>query len=84
MQFSVTYDDVERMTTRMAISVMEDIKPNTQGVHAPPFVKHGMKPLFAIDKIDLGSDAGSFHGADLLIAQKEGSGAPSIGHDLKL
>ena len=84
MQFSVTYDDVERITARMAIAVMDDVKNNTQGVHVPPFVKHGVRPLFAIDNIDLGSDAGSFHGADLLIAQKEESGAPLLGHDLKL
>ena len=33
MQFSATYDDVLRMTTRMAISVIGDVKHNTQGVY---------------------------------------------------
>lgn len=84
IQLSVTYDDVERMTTRMAMAIMDDIKDNTQGVHIPPFVKHGIMPLFAIDNIDLGSDAGSFHGADLLIAQREEEGVPLLGRDLKL
>ena len=58
---------------------MADVKQNTQGVglHVPPLVKHGMKPMFAIDIIDLGSDEGSFNGADLIIA-------PLLGLDLKL
>jgi len=49
----------------------------------PPFVKHGIRPLFAIDNIDLGSKAGSFHWADLLIAQREDEGVPLLRSDLK-
>jgi len=84
LQVAVTYDEVERTTTRMAAAIVDDINTNTQGVHIPPFVKQGIRPLFAIDNIDLGSDAGSFHGADLLIAQRSEDGAPLITNDLKL
>ena len=42
-----------------------------QGVHVSLFANPGMKPFFAIHNIGLGSDAGSFHGANILIAQKE-------------
>jgi len=68
LQVAVTYDEAERTTTKMAAAIMDDINANTQGVHIPPFVKQGIRPLFAMDNIDLGSDAGSFHSADLLIA----------------
>ena len=84
LQVAVNYEDVERTTTRMALSIIEYMQTNTQGVHMPPFVKRGIRPLFAIDNIDLGSDSGSFHGADLLIAQKEDDEAPLISSDLKL
>jgi len=60
LQVAVTYDDVEQTTTRMAMAIMQDIEDNTQGVHIPPFAKHGIRPLYAIDNIDWGSDAGSF------------------------
>ena len=68
----------------MAAAIVDDINTNTQGEHIPPFVKQGIRPLFAIDNIDLGSDAGSFHGVDLLIAQRSEDGAPLIINDLKL
>jgi len=84
LQLAVTYEDVLKTTTRTAIAIMEDIKENSLGIHIPPFVKQGIRPLFAIDNIDLGSDAGSLHGADLLIAQKYEDGIPILGKDLKL
>ncbi|KAK7075143.1 hypothetical protein SK128_006539 [Halocaridina rubra] len=84
LQVAVTYDEVERTTTRMAATIMDDINASTQGVHIPPFVKQGIRPLFAIDNIDLGRVAGSFHGADLLIAQRSEDGAPPIINGLKL
>ena len=84
MQLAVTYDDVERTTTRTAIAIMEDMEENSRGVYIPPFVKQGIRPLFAIDNIDLGSDAGSLHGADLLVAQMDGDGTPLLGKNLEL
>jgi len=67
----------------MVLAIMDDFKANTQHVHMPPFVKHGIRPLFAIDNIDLGSEAGSFHWADLLVAQREDEGVPLLRSDLK-
>ena len=84
LQVAVTYDEVERTTTRMAAAIMDDINTNTHGVLIPPFVKQGIRPLFSIDNIDWGSDAGSFHGADLLIAQRSEDGDPLTTNDLKL
>ena len=84
LQLAVTYEDILKTTTRTAIAIMEDMKENSQGIHIPPFVKQGIRPLFAIDNIDLGSDAGSLHGADLLIAQKDEDGIPILRKDLKL
>lgn len=66
----------------MAVAI--DMKEKAEGLHIPPFVKQGVRPLFAFDNIDLGSDASSFHGVDLLIAQKEVAGVSTIGSDLKL
>ena len=63
MQLAISYDEVQRTTTRMALAIMDDIKDNAQSVHISPFVKKGIRPLYAIDNIDLGSDVGSFHGA---------------------
>ena len=64
MQLAISYDEVQRTTTRMALAIMDDIKDNAQSVHISPFVKkEGIRPLYAIDNIDLGSDVGSFHGA---------------------
>ena len=60
------------------------MEENSRGVHIPPFVKQGIRPLFAIDNINLGSDAGSLHGADLLVAQKDGDGTPLLGKNLEL
>jgi len=80
---SVTYDDDEQMTTRMVLAIMDDITANTQRVHMSPFVKHGIRPLFAMDNIDLRSEAGSFHRADLLVAQREDEGVPLLRSDLK-
>ena len=68
MQLAKSYDEVQRTTTRMALAIMDDIKDNAQSVHIPPFVKKRIRPLYAIDNIDLGSDAGSFHGQDLMVA----------------
>lgn len=84
INLGITYDEVERTTTRMATAIIEDIKLHSNRVHMPPFIKYGIRPLFAIDNIDLGSDAGSFHGADLMIAQKEEDGVSVLGNDLKL
>ena len=68
---AVPYDDVERITKRMALAVMDDMNDNVNGLHVPPFLKQGVRPLFAIDNIDWSSEAQPFHGADLLIAQRE-------------
>lgn len=64
----------------MSMTIMETQEmQKMQGAHMPPFIKHGIRPLYAIDNTDLGSDAGSFHGAVLLIAQKEEDGVPLLG-----
>ena len=39
MQLAISYDEVQRTTTRMALAIMDDIKENAQSVHIPPFVK---------------------------------------------
>ena len=79
MHLSISYDEVERTTTRMAPAIMDNINYNAQAVHIPPFVQKGIRPLYAIDNIDLGSDAGSFHGADLMVAQKVVDSASVLG-----
>ena len=84
MKTAVSYDEVERITTRMASTIINDLKENNRGIHVPPFVKKGIRPLFAIDNIDWGSEAGSFHGADLLVAQKEVTEIPLLSTKLKL
>ena len=53
LQLAVTYEDILKTTTRTAIAIMEDMKENSQGIHIPPFVKQGIRPVFAIDNIDL-------------------------------
>lgn len=50
----------------------------------PDTVKKGIRPLYAIDNIDWGSDAGSFHGADLMVAQKQVDTTSVLGKELKL
>lgn len=84
MKAAVSYDEVERMTTRMALAVMDDINDSVRGIHIPPFLKQGVRPLFAVDNIDWSSEVGPFHGADLLIAQQELEGNPLLGGKLKL
>ena len=39
MQLAISYDEVQRTTTRMALAIMDDIKDNAQSIHIPPFVK---------------------------------------------
>ncbi|XP_033114878.1 uncharacterized protein LOC117115272 [Anneissia japonica] len=68
----------------MAMAVIQDVNSNNQGAHVPPFVKGGVRPLFAIDNIDWGSEVGPFHGADLMIAQREAVSNPVLGCKLKL
>ena len=60
------------------------MRKNSQGVHLPLFVKKGIWPVFVIDNVDWGSDACSFHGADLLIAQSNANGTALLGSELKL
>lgn len=85
VQLAIPYDEVERTTTRMASAVMEDIEDKSESIHIPSFVKKGIRPLYAIDNIDWGSDAGSLHGADLMVAQKnDEEGRPVLSKDLKL
>ena len=43
-----------------------------------------IRPLYAIDNIDLGSDSGSFHAADLLVAQKQVDTTSVLRKELKL
>lgn len=84
MKTAVSYDEVERMTTIMAMALMDDFNDNVKGMYVPPFLKQGVRPLFAIDNIDWGGEVGPFHGADLLVAQKELEGNPLLGTKLKL
>ena len=84
MKAAVSYDEVERITTRMALAVMDNVNDSVQGMHIPPFLKQGVRPLFAIDNIDWSSEVGPFHGADLLIAQQELESNPILGGKLKL
>ena len=52
MKVAVPYDEVERITTRMALAVMDDMNNSVKGMHVPPFPKQGARPVFAIDNID--------------------------------
>lgn len=74
---SITYDEVRRITTGMAISIAKEAESNQLGLYLPSFTMKGVRPIFAADNIDVGSDAGSFHGADLMIVQRK-SDAPLL------
>ena len=39
MQLVMSYDEVQRTTTWMALDIKDDIMDNAQSVHIPPFVK---------------------------------------------
>lgn len=84
MKAAVSYDEVKRMTTRMGLAVMDDVNDSVKGMHVPPFLKQGVRSLFAVDNIDWSSEVGPFHGADLLIAKREDEGNPLLGGKLKL
>ena len=78
IDLATPYNDVQRTTSRIALAAIDDMRKNSQGVHLPPFVRKGIWPVFAIDNIEWGSDACSFHGADLLIAQPNADGTPLL------
>lgn len=67
---AINYDKLERIHTGIAMSLIDEAKNNRFGIILPSGFKKGIRPIFAADNIDLGSDASSFHGADLMIAQK--------------
>lgn len=39
MKASVSYDEVERMATRMALAMMDDVNNNVKSMHVPHFLK---------------------------------------------
>lgn len=65
----INYDKLERIVTAIAVSLMKEALKNGLGIILPPSIKKGIRPIFAADNIDFGSDAGSFHGADIMIVQ---------------
>lgn len=68
---SINYDQLERILTGIATSAIEEASKNGLGIILPSCIKKGIRPVFAADNIDLGSDAESFHGADLMIVQRK-------------
>lgn len=75
---SINYDSVERIVTGIATTLIEEAKKNELGIILPSSIKKGIRPVFAADNIDLGSDAKSFHGADLMIVQKSDPNGESL------
>lgn len=71
MGLSINYDKLERIITAIAVSLMKEASRNGLGIILPPNIKKGIRPIFAADNIDFGSDSGSFHGADLMIIQRD-------------
>lgn len=67
----VTYDKFQRMITGIAMSIVREGSKIGLGAFLPPCIKKGIRPIFAADNIDVGSDRGSFHGADLMVAQDQ-------------
>lgn len=70
MGLSINYDKLERIITAIAVSLIKEASRNGLGIILPPSIKKGIRPIFAADNIDFGSDAQSFHGADLMIVQR--------------
>lgn len=66
----INYDKLERMLTAIAVSLVKEASRNGLGIILPPSIKKGIRPVFAADNIDFGSDSKSFHGADLMIVQR--------------
>lgn len=77
LSLSTTYEFVQTITNTIARNVVSHTNEK-QTVLLPSFVKRGIRPIFSADNVDFGSDAGSFHGADLMIAQKSNSIAPFV------
>lgn len=75
---SINYDYVERILTGIASSAIQEAARNGLGIILPSCIKKGIRPVFAADNIDLGSDAKSFHGADLMIVQRKDSERESV------
>lgn len=75
---SINYDHVERILTGIATSAVREATKNGLGIILPSCIKKGIRPVFAADNIDLGSDAQSFHGADLMIVQRKDSNRESV------
>lgn len=69
MGLCINYDKLERMITSMAVSLVNAGSSNGLGIVLPPKFKKGVRPIFAADNIDFGSDSKSFHGADLMVVQ---------------
>lgn len=64
MGICINYDKLERMITSIAVSMLDEASRNGFGIVLPLNTKKGIRPIFAADNIDFGSDAKSFHGAD--------------------
>lgn len=75
---SMNYDHLQRTVTGIANGLIETASANDLGIILPTCIKKGIRPVFAADNIDLGSDAESFHGADLMIVQEKDPNGESL------
>lgn len=78
MGLSINYDRLERILTSLATTSVDIATQNNMGVILPSCFKKGLRPIFAADNIDIGGDVSSFHGADLMIAQREDTSCESL------
>jgi hypothetical protein len=69
LSLGVSYENVQRITTRIQRYALKQAEESSMKLIILPFVMKGVRPIFAADNIDFGSDCVAFHGADLLLAQ---------------
>lgn len=67
--FGISYDKWERIITGIAMTVIKKASENEHGLFLPPSLVKEVRPIFAADNVDLGSDRISFHGADSIVAK---------------
>lgn len=75
---SMNFDHLQRTVTGIANGLIETAAANDLGIILPTCIKKGIRPVFAADNIDFGSDAESFHGADLMIVQENDPNGESL------
>lgn len=75
---SINYDKLERILTSIATAAIDFASKNEMGIILPQCFKKGIRPIFAADNIDIGGDTSSFHGADLMIVQRNDPSRESL------